>query len=100
MAKNGIIRPLKGGGCSECKASDQNVGKRRCNHVLDNAKMVVVDRHQRGVKFIDISGQVDGKNVGFSVKASDEEIKSYISNLSSGLSAKDKDDILNKLRNM
>ena len=61
MAK-GIIRPCKGGGCSECNASDQNVGKRRCNHVLDNAKMVVVER-EKGVKFIDISGQVDAPSL-------------------------------------
>ena len=29
-----MIRPLIGGGCSECKASDENVGKRRCRHLL------------------------------------------------------------------
>lgn len=29
-----MIRPLIGGGSSECKASDENVGKRRCKHLL------------------------------------------------------------------
>lgn len=94
----GIIRPLKGGGCSECKSSDQNVGKRRCHHVLDNAKMVVVQR-EKGVKFIDISGQVDGKESSFTIKAADNDIKNYISNLSSGLSKKERADILAVLQN-
>ena len=31
----GILRPRKDGGCSVCKASDENVGKRRCCHILD-----------------------------------------------------------------
>ena len=29
-----MIRPLIGGGSSECKATDENVGKRRCKHLL------------------------------------------------------------------
>ena len=29
-----MIRPLIGGGSSECKATDENVGKRRCRHLL------------------------------------------------------------------
>ena len=29
-----MIRPLLGGGCSECKATDDRVGKGRCKHVL------------------------------------------------------------------
>ena len=28
-----MIRPLIGGGCSECKASEENVGKRKCRHL-------------------------------------------------------------------
>ena len=95
---NGVIRPLKGGGCSECKAMDQNVGKRRCHHVIDNAKMVVVKR-EKGVKFIDISGQVEGKDSSFTIKAADNDIKKYISNLSSGLSKKERADILAVLQN-
>ena len=29
-----MIRPLLGGGCSECKATDDRVGKGRCKHIL------------------------------------------------------------------
>ncbi len=29
-----MIRPLIGGGSSKCKATDENVGKRRCKHLL------------------------------------------------------------------
>ena len=41
MAKVGVIRSRKDGGCSMCYASDQNVGKKRCCHVLDNASIKV-----------------------------------------------------------
>ena len=97
MSQQGVIRTLKGGGgCSICKASPQNVGKRRCQHVLDGATMTVVT-HQ-GLKTIDISGQVDGKNTTFSIAAAEQDIKKYISNLSDGLSRKEKQSILAVLR--
>lgn len=98
MANAGVIRPLKGGGCSICRASDNNVGKRRCHHVLDNATMTVVE-HQRGINLINIEGQVDGKDSSFSIEASDAQIKSYISSLSSGLSKKERATILAVLQN-
>lgn len=99
MANQGVVRPLKGGGCSICKASPENVGKRRCKHVLDNAAMSVV-KHRDGVTTIDISGQVDGKNAAFSVKASEAEVRGYIQNLSKGLTPKEKQGILSALRGM
>ena len=41
-----MIRPLIGGGSSECKATDENVGKRRCRHLLcacSNNSLKVID---------------------------------------------------------
>ena len=93
----GVIRPLKGGGCSICRASEKNVGKRRCQHILDNATMTVV-KHD-GLNTIDISGQVDGKNTTFSIAGAEQDIKSYISDLSKGLSKKEKQSILAVLQN-
>ena len=43
MGKIKYIRPLIDGGCSECSASEENVGKRRCRHVLETANITVVE---------------------------------------------------------
>lgn len=98
MAKQGVIRTRKDGGCSICYASDENVGKKRCCHVLDNASINV--RKERGAKFIDISGQVDDEDTTISIKASEKKIKNYISSLSKGLSKKEKSELLDILRDM
>lgn len=94
----GVIRTRKDGGCSICYASDENVGKRRCCHILDNATMAV--RHEKGTNFIDISGQVDEEDTTVSIKASQDKIKDYISSLSNGLTKKQKTNILNALKEM
>lgn len=86
------MRTKKDGGCSLCNASDENVGKRRCCHVLDNASIEV--RKERGTNFIDISD----KDTTVSVKANQAKIKSFISSLSSGLNEKERNDILAVLR--
>jgi len=91
-----MMRTRKDGGCSLCNASDQNVGKRRCCHVLDNAAIAV--RREKGINYIDISGKFDGENTEFSVKANQEKIKSFISTLSTGLNKKDQENILSVLR--
>ena len=44
-----VMRNRKDGGCSMCNASDENVGKKRCCHVLDNAAMQV--RSEKGTNF-------------------------------------------------
>lgn len=98
MAKVGVIRNRKDGGCSMCYASDQNVGKKRCCHVLDNASIKV--RTEKRTKFIDISGQVDDEDTTISIKASEKKIKEYMSSLSKGLSKKEKTEILDILRDM
>lgn len=90
------MRTKKGGGCSLCNASDENVGKRRCCHVLDNASIEV--RREKGTNFIDISGTVDNEKTEFSMKASQTKIKSFITSLSSGLSKEDQEGILSILR--
>ena len=98
MARQGVMRTRKDGGCSICYASEDKVGKRRCCHILDNAEIKV--RKSGGTNFINISGQVDGSNTKFNIEASETKIKDYISNLSKGLSKKEKDSILNTLRGM
>jgi hypothetical protein len=95
----GVIRNRKDGcGCSVCRAKEENVGKRRCCHVLDHAEIKV--RHEKGANFIDISGQVDDNDTSFSIKATENNIKTYITSLSNGLSKKDKKNILDALKEM
>ena len=48
--------------------------------------------------FIDISGQVDDEETTISIKATENKIKSYITSLSSGLSKKERENLLNELR--
>ena len=91
-----VMRNRKDGGCSMCNASDENVGKKRCCHVLDNAAMQV--RSEKGTNFIGITGTVDNKETEFSVKANEAKIKKFISTLSSGLSKKEQEGILSVLR--
>lgn len=91
-----MMRTRKDGGCSLCRASDENVGKKRCCHVLDNAAIAV--RQEKGINYIDISGTVDKNNTEFSIKANQEKIKGFISSLSTGLSKKQQDSILSVLR--
>jgi hypothetical protein len=94
----GVIRAKKdGSGCSLCRASEENVGKRRCNHILDNANMQIV-MSEKGINYIDISGQVNKKRTELSIKADEEKVKGFISNLAKGLSKKDQESILSVLR--
>lgn len=99
MSRSGVIRTRKDGGCSICYASEDNVGKKRCCHVLDNAS-INVRKEKGGSKFIDISGQVDDEETTISIKASEKKIKNYISSLSGGLSKKERESLLEELRNM
>ena len=47
MGLFGIIRPLKdGSGYSICRASDENVGRRRCKHCLEDVFASVTDKKQ------------------------------------------------------
>ena len=91
-----MMRTRKDGGCSICTASEENVGKKNCCHILDNAAISV--RHEKGINYIDITGQVDKNRAEFSIKASQAKIKSYITSLSTALSKKDQDEILAALR--
>lgn len=91
-----MMRTRKDGGCSMCNATDENVGKRRCNHVLDNASLEV--RREQGTNFIDISGTVNNEKTGFSMKADQKKIKSFITSLSSSLSKEEQEGILSVLR--
>ena len=91
-----MMRTCKNGGCSLCNATDENVGKRRCNHILDNASINV--RKEKGTNFVDISGQIEGENSAVSIKANETKIKSFITSLSSGLNKKEQESILSILR--
>ena len=94
----GVIRTKKDGGCSICNASEENVGKRKCCHVLDNASIQV--RREKGVNLIDISGSVDGEETSFSMKANEAKIKNYIASLSDGLTKEEKAEILAIVRDV
>ena len=98
MAKAGVIRTRRDGSCSLCRASEQNVGKRRCCHILDNAAINV--RQERGINFIDLSGEIDDKEVSFSMKATEKTIKNYIVSLSNGLTKEEKEEILAIVRDV
>ena len=87
-----VIRTKRDGGCSLCNASEANVGKRRCCHVLDNASIQV--RHENGMNLIDISGNMNGEETSFSMKANETKIKNYIASLSDGLTKEEKAEIL------
>lgn len=91
-----VLRTRKDGGCSLCNASDENVGKKKCCHILDNMSIAV--RKERSTNYIDISGQVDKNDVEFSVKANEKKIKNFITSLSKGLTKKDQEEILTALR--
>ena len=92
-----IVRTKKGGGCSLCNASDENVGKRKCCHILDNASIEV--KRENGVNFIDVSGTDGNEETTFSIKASETKIRNYIKSLSEGLTKEEKEEILAILRN-
>lgn len=94
----GVLRTRKDGGTSICYAPDDKIGKRRCCHIMDGAEIKV--KKVGSTNFINISGQVDGKDSSFDIEASEKKIKDYIGDLSKGLSKKEKKDILDVLRNM
>lgn len=93
---SGVMRTLKEGGCSLCNATDENVGKKRCRHVLDNAAIKV--RKDGSTNFVDITGTVDNESMTMSAKANETKIKDFISSLADGLSEKERNDILSVLR--
>ncbi len=93
----GVLRTRKdGNGCSICRASEENVGKKRCCHVLDDASMTV--KKINHTNFVNIKGSMNGESADFSIAATEEKIRNYISNLSDGLSNKEKKSILDALR--
>lgn len=47
-----VIRPIKGGGFGPCKASEENVGKKKCNHTLGNDMVVAVKKIAPGTSEI------------------------------------------------
>lgn len=94
------LRTRKDGGCSICYASDENVGKRRCCHVLDNAAMAV--RKEKGMNFVDISGNThNGDDTTISIKASEKKIEDFITSLyANGVPKKKRPSLLEAMRNM
>ena len=80
MAREGKLRPRRdGGGCSLCYASDENVGKRRCCHVLSGPILTV--REEKGIKFVDISGKINNEPTTLSIKANKKIIKEFTNTL-------------------
>lgn len=95
---SGVLRTRKDGrGCSICYASPENVGKRRCCHIMDGANMAI--KKINGTNFVNINGKINGEDTQISIEATEKKIKSYISNLSKALTKKQKDNVLEALRN-
>ena len=87
MARDGVMRARKDGcGCSLCRASENNVGKRRCCHVLSDADIKV--RHVPGTNtnIIDITGNLNDSKVKLSIKAEEEKIRKFMNSFSAVLS--------------
>lgn len=91
-----VIRPLIDGGCSVCRASEENVGKRKCRHVLSEAVMTV--EKEGSTHFVDIEGVNESSSEKFSIKATEADIKNYISTLSKALTDEQKQEILAEIR--
>lgn len=89
----GKIRPRKDGGCSLCRASDENVGKRRCCHILSDATFKV--RQENGINFVDIDGIMDKdkQKTKISVAMSEKAIRSFVSQVNGFLSKAEKKEI-------
>jgi len=78
-----VLRPLKdGSGCSLCSSPDEKVGHGRCRHVLDDSADIKVDvNKQERCVYINISDDKES----LSMKAKEEKVVSFISELSKGL---------------
>ena len=87
--KSGVIRPLKEGGCSMCKASDKNVGKKKCRHILGSS-INITEEH--GIRFIDIKGedQFTKDPVAFKVQPTEEAIINFFDTCGATLTKKEK----------
>lgn len=88
-----VMRPTKDGGVSFCSASEENVGKRRCNHVGGDVKFnVEVNNISRGMTEVVISDEYNSLEEEDKV----EVIKEFISTLQP-VSKKKVNSVLNKL---
>ena len=96
MARQGVIRTRKDGGCSICYAEEKNVGKRKCCHILDDASIEI--RKEKGTNFIDITGKYGKESVGFSIKANEKKVKEFITELQNSLTEKEQKAIIKELR--
>ena len=91
----GKIRQLRGGGCSFCTASEENVGKRRCRHIPDGGSLNV--KKVNGLNFVDISSAINSDKK-FSVSEAKKEQKNYFSSLKTALTKKERTTILETMR--
>lgn len=86
-----VIRPLKTGGYSVCRASEENIGKRRCQHIGgSNVQSFPVQKTQ-GLETINVE-EVKNKK--------EKDIRSYFNKLTNALSDKDRNLILSELRSV
>lgn len=92
MGRNiGVLRPLIGGGYSICRAEEKNVSRGKCQHTLGGYTPTV--QNEDGIKTIYIDDMPDVPNHKLR-----DKIKGYVSNMSSGLNEREKQDILEVLR--
>lgn len=95
--KEVVMRPLKdGSGFSPCSASEENVGKRRCNHTASSVSFnVKVNKLGRSVQEVVVSEDYEKLDT----RDKKEVISSFISSLPV-ISKEEADDLIAQLRNM
>lgn len=97
MSKNVVMRELKdGSGFSACNASEENVGKRRCNHkhssVSFNVQINKIDNKLQEVVVSEEYNKLDKRDKKAVVKAFVESL--------TPIDKETADFVLDKLRNM
>lgn len=91
-----VMRPTKDGGVSYCSSSEENVGKRRCNHVPGDVKFnVEVNKLSHGLTEVVISDEYNDLDEDNRV----EVIKEFVSTLEP-ISKKKLNTVLSQLSKM
>lgn len=92
-----IMRRTKDGGISPCRSPEDNVGKGRCYHILDNADSIeLIYNKKERCYYVDISK--DGVNK-LTVTAQKKIIKSFLKTLEESLKPEEREKIILFLRN-
>lgn len=94
MKKVGVLRPLKTGGYSLCYAAEENVGKRKCNHIADTEQEIQVQKEFRGPTVVNIE-EAKGK---ISLDEASKKVESFVTGLRKDLTSSERKKVLRFLR--